>query len=110
MQPLRNRPRTPPEDEHGNFGYPFMNTMSGNTPQRFQEALASTKQRRLADPQGPRILNLNAWNEWTEGWHLEPDTVNGLKYLEAVRDIVGATETPKPPIRKVTVPRNGGAR
>ncbi|MBP9902889.1 MAG: glycoside hydrolase family 99-like domain-containing protein [Verrucomicrobia bacterium] len=87
-----------------------MNTMSGNTPERFKEALALTKQRLLADPQSPRILNINAWNEWTEGSYLEPDNVHGMKYLEAVRDIVGATETPKPPIRKVALPRNGGAR
>ncbi|MBI5820822.1 MAG: glycoside hydrolase family 99-like domain-containing protein, partial [Verrucomicrobia bacterium] len=26
-------------------------------------------------------------NEWTEGSYLEPDTVHGLKYLEAVRDV-----------------------
>ena len=103
-------PRCHPDDEFGNFGYPFMNTMSGNTPERFKEALALTKQRMLADPQSPRILNINAWNEWTEGSYLEPDNVHRMKYLEAVRDIVGATETPKPPIRKVTQPRNGGAR
>jgi len=29
----------------------------------------------------------NCWNEWTEGSYLEPDTVNGLKYLEAVRAV-----------------------
>ncbi len=87
-----------------------MNTMSGNTPQRFQEALASTKQRRLADPQGPRILNLNAWNERTEGWHLEPDTVNGLKYLEAIRDVFGPAEPAKPALQNPRASRNGGTR
>ena len=49
-----------------------------------------TKQRRLAHPAGPRILNINSWNEWTEGSYLEPDMVHGLKYLEAVRDVLGA--------------------
>ena len=28
-----------------------------------------------------------AWSERTEGSYLEPDTVNGLKYLEAVRAV-----------------------
>ena len=42
-----------------------------------------------AEPNGPRILNINCWNEWTEGSYLEPDTVNGMKYLEAVRDVFG---------------------
>jgi hypothetical protein len=30
-------------------------------------------------PGGPRILNINCCNEWTEGSYLEPDTVNGLR-------------------------------
>lgn len=80
-------PRAAQEDAFGNFGYPFMNTIGGNTPERFRAALEQTKQRLLRNPAGPRILNINCWNEWTEGSYLEPDTVNGLKYLEAVRDV-----------------------
>ncbi len=83
-------PRACQEDEFGNFGYPFTNTIGGNTPERFRKALEMTKQRLLARKNGPRILNINCWNEWTEGSYLEPDTVNGLKYLEAVRDVFGA--------------------
>jgi len=82
-------PRAHQDDEFGNFGYPFMNTISGNTPERFREALALTKRRLLSQPGGPRILNINCWNEWTEGSYLEPDTVNGMKYLEAVREVFG---------------------
>lgn len=103
-------PRTHPKDEHGNFGYPFMNTMSGNTPERFQEVLALTKQRMLADPRGAHILNLNVWNEWTEGSYLEPDIMNGWKYLEAIRDVFGPNEPTKPASRKVITSRSGGAR
>jgi hypothetical protein len=82
-------PRTNQEDEFGNFGYPFTNIMSGNTPERFREALAMTKRRLLAQPTGPRVLNINCWNEWTEGSYLEPDQVHGMQYLEAVRDVFG---------------------
>jgi predicted GH43/DUF377 family glycosyl hydrolase len=82
-------PRAAQEDEFGNFGYPFTNTMGQNTPQNFRAALELTKQRLLAQPDGPRIFNINCWNEWTEGSYLEPDTVNGLQYLEAVRDVFG---------------------
>ena len=67
-----------------------MNTIGGNTPARFRAALQKTKQRLMARPRGPRILNINCWNEWTEGSYLEPDVVNGMKYLEAVRDVFGA--------------------
>jgi hypothetical protein len=83
-------PRAAQEDEFGDFGYPFTNTIGGNTPERFRAALQKTKERLLAQPGGPRILNINCWNEWTEGSYLEPDVVNGMKYLEAVRDVFGA--------------------
>lgn len=82
-------PRAAQDQEYGNFGYPFMNTISGNTPARFREALQMTKDRLLAQPNGPRILNINCWNEWTEGSYLEPDTVNKYGYLNAIRDVFG---------------------
>jgi hypothetical protein len=82
-------PRADQRDEFGNFGYPFTNTISGNTPERFKEALELTKKHLLEDKNGPRILNINCWNEWTEGSYLEPDTVHGLKYLEAIKAVFG---------------------
>lgn len=80
-------PRADQTQEFGNFGYPFMNTIGGNTPEQFKEALQLTKERLLKRETGPRILNINCWNEWTEGSYLEPDTVHGLQYLEAIRDV-----------------------
>ncbi len=80
-------PRAAQEDEFGNFGYPFTNTIGNNTPENFRRALEITRERLLALPRRPRILNINCWNEWTEGSYLEPDTVHGMKYLEAVRDV-----------------------
>lgn len=88
-------PRAHQDDEFGNFGYPFTNTIAGNTPERFKEALEMTKRRLLSKPGGPRILNINCWNEWTEGSYLEPDTVHGMKYLEAVRDVFGTARVEK---------------
>lgn len=80
-------PRCDLKSEWANVGYPFMNTIKNNTPENFKLALQQTKEMLLADPAGPRILNINCWNEWTEGSYLEPDRVNGMKYLEAVKQI-----------------------
>lgn len=80
-------PRADQSQAYGDFGYPFMNTISGNTPRRFKQALKLAKERLLADPHSPRVLTINCWNEWTEGSYLEPDTTQGTKYLNAVRDV-----------------------
>ncbi len=82
-------PRTVQSDRFINHGYPFMATMSGNTPEAFRTAL--TKAKAWLDRRDPadRILTINAWNEWTEGSYLEPDTVSGMGYLEAIRAVFG---------------------
>ncbi|MGQ9731470.1 MAG: glycosyltransferase WbsX family protein [Candidatus Zipacnadales bacterium] len=79
-------PRTVQSEAFSNLGYPFTPIMTGHTPDRFRESLQMVRDR-LEETQGPHILNINAWNEWTEGSYLEPDTVYGLKYLEAIREI-----------------------
>jgi hypothetical protein len=80
-------PRCDLKSEWANVGYPFMNTIGNNTPENFKTALQMTKEKLLSEPTGPRILNINCWNEWTEGSYLEPDTINGMKYLEAVKEV-----------------------
>jgi len=80
-------PRADQRDGFGDFGYPFTNTIGGNTPERFRRALEIARDRLLSRKDGPRVLNLNCWNEWTEGSYLEPDTKTGFRYLEAVRDV-----------------------
>jgi GT2 family glycosyltransferase len=45
-----------------------------------EAALEQTREQRSGDH---RILFLNAWNEWAEGNHLEPDQRYGHRYLEA---------------------------
>jgi hypothetical protein len=84
-------PRARQSDAYGNFGYPFTNTITGNTPARFKEALAIARDRLAKQPDtaGPRVLTINSWNEWTEGSYIEPDTKNGTQYLEAIRDVFG---------------------
>jgi hypothetical protein len=86
-------PRTVQSDAYLNAGYPFTPVLAGNTPARFGEALALVKRRLDRGGQESKILTLNAWNEWTEGSYLEPDTVYGTQYLEAVRDVFGNEES-----------------
>jgi len=80
-------PRCDLKSTWANVGYPFMNTIGNNTPENFKTALQMTKDKLLADPNGPRILNINCWNEWTEGSYLEPDTIHGMDYLNAVKEV-----------------------
>ena len=82
-------PRCDLNSEWEPVGYPFMNTIGNNTPVNFKTALQRTKDKLLEDVNGPRILNINCWNEWTEGSYLEPDTVHGMAYLEAIREVFG---------------------
>ena len=59
----------------------------GATPHRYENWLGAlvrqTRQQRSADE---RIVFINAWNEWAEGNHLEPDTQFGRAWLEATRN------------------------
>ena len=80
-------PRCHLDDEWGDWGYPFIYTIGNNTPENFKTALQMTKDRLLSVPNGPRILNINCWNEWTEGSYLEPDIKNGMAYLEAIKEV-----------------------
>lgn len=83
-------PRTVQSDKFANQGYPFMATISGNTPEAFRDALRQAKEFLDQRKEVPKILTINAWNEWTEGSYLEPDTVTRLAYLEAIRSVFGS--------------------
>jgi Glycosyltransferase WbsX len=57
------------------------------SPEHFEQGLRELVESVQDRPSGHRLVFLNAWNEWAEGNHLEPDLQNGLKYLEAVRRV-----------------------
>ncbi|MCL4505413.1 MAG: glycoside hydrolase family 99-like domain-containing protein [Chloroflexi bacterium] len=82
-------PRTYQDGPYGNYGYPYMPSLCGNTPAAFKQALLDARTFLSSRPDNQQILSINAWNEWTEGSYLEPDTVNGMAYLEAIRDVFG---------------------
>lgn len=64
--------------------------VTGNTPERFEEALRRARAWLDQHPREQRILTINAWNEWAEGSNLEPDTIHGTKYLEAIKKVFGS--------------------
>ncbi len=82
-------PRCRQEDPFENQGYPFMGTISGNTPEAFARALEKARHFLSAHPQCNNTLTINCWNEWTEGSYLEPDTEHGMGYLEAIKTVFG---------------------
>ncbi len=85
-------PRTIQSDVFENVGYPYTPVLDGNTPEAFREALQKFKDLVDRTHGQPKILSVNAWNEWTEGSYLEPDTVYGMGYLEAIRDVFGVKQ------------------
>ena len=80
-------PRTCPTDDYGDLGYPFSRVLSDNTPEEFEKALVFVKDMLDKSPLKTKMFTINAWNEWTEGSYLEPDTECGYGRLEAIKKV-----------------------
>lgn len=55
------------------------------TPALYEQWLGAVVAKTRARPPHEQIIFVNAWNEWAEGNHLEPDAEHGRAYLEATR-------------------------
>jgi lipopolysaccharide biosynthesis protein len=63
----------------------------GSTPALYREWLTEIARRTIdRSPTEERIVFINAWNEWAEGCHLEPDLKWGHQYLEATREALAS--------------------
>jgi hypothetical protein len=80
----------------------FSNCIGGNTPEAFRRALETYRERLRRRP-GPNFMSINAWNEWTEGSYIEPDTVNGTGYLEAIASVFGRSAPTEPSACELSV-------
>lgn len=58
--------------------------VTNSDPAVFETILRDTIQTVQAQPPQERVVFVNAWNEWAEGNHLEPDQRFGHRFLEAV--------------------------
>jgi lipopolysaccharide biosynthesis protein len=57
--------------------------LHGATPRLYEKWLRHAAQQARALPTSEPLLFVNAWNEWAEGNHLEPDIRHGRAFLEA---------------------------
>ena len=57
----------------------------GSTPEIFENYVKKQLEKSIESKQ-EGIVFINAWNEWAEGAHLEPDEKYGFKYLEALKN------------------------
>ena len=59
-----------------------------DTPAAFAALLSKAKRYVDNHPNQPKLMTINAWNEWVEASYLLPDMRYGYGYLEAVKDVM----------------------
>lgn len=67
-----------------------MGIVLNNTPEKWKKFLSQTKEWLDLHPESKGIVTLNSWNEWVEGSYIEPDSVNGMSYLNAIKEVFGS--------------------
>ena len=56
------------------------------SPEKFAKYVRKAKAYLYEHPEQPQILTINAWNEWSEGSYLEPDSLHGYGFLQALKE------------------------
>ena len=70
------------------LSYPYLGVISGMKPEVFGAMVAAARKQAADDPKRPGAILLNAWNEYTEGSYLMPDTRHGDAFLKALKKAV----------------------
>ena len=68
-------------------GKPFY-AIVNNTPEMFSYWLKNELARFTPYSDEENFVFINAWNEWAEGNHLEPDQKWGKQFLEATKEVI----------------------
>lgn len=77
----------PSWDNTARFGHRSLVVLDGN-PDNYERWLGGVASRTVSErAPGDRLVFINAWNEWAEGCHLEPDRRFGLGFLEATKRV-----------------------
>lgn len=67
--------------------------ITNSTPAKFEKYLYKAKNYLDRNNIEPRLITINAWNEWSEGSYLEPDTLWKYGYLDAVKSVFADSES-----------------
>lgn len=81
-------PRTAQDVGFERGRYPFTPVWD-QTPAEFRAGLERARAFADSHPSPHPVVTINAWNEWTEGSSLLPDTQHGHAFLDAVRSVFG---------------------
>ena len=69
--------------------------INNSTPDKFKRYLIKAKEFIDTNKIEPKMITINAWNEWSEGSCLEPDSIWGYGYLDAVKNVFGEVKRKK---------------
>ena len=88
-----NEPRRP------GGGFTFVNASSAS----YADWLDKVCDETVKKDESERIVFINAWNEWAEGAHLEPDRKNGYAYLHATGSVLQRYSKPSAISNKISI-------
>lgn len=73
-------------DDSPRRGATKSNVFKGANPEKFKKYFRQLLE--LNRSQGKEYLFLTAWNEWGEGAFIEPDEINKMGYLDAIKEVI----------------------